>query len=267
MTRVGIIGCGSIGSLIARGLSDVPALTLAALADVDQAKASKLAQSLTAIPQILPSDQLISQVDLVVEAACPQVVPSILEQACRLNKDVLIISIGGMLDLSPHISTLMKESRSRIYLPSGALAGLDAVKAAAGDEIYSATLTTRKPPKGFTGAPYLIQAGIDVNSIYTPTVIFEGTASDAVKAFPQNINVAAALSLAGIGPQKTKVRIIADPSVTTNCHEVEVTGNFGKMIARTENLPFPQNPKTSYLAALSALATLKKIVSPLQIGT
>jgi len=265
--RIGIIGCGNIGQLIARGIKEIPKFCLAALADIDEQQALSLAESLPKPPAVVSNSQLIEEAELIVESACPELVPWLLEQACPRGKDLLIVSVGGMLNLPPATTSLLAESRSRIYLPSGALAGLDAVKAAAGDEIYSITLTTRKPPKGLIGAPYLSQAGIDLDNIQTPTTIFEGSAQEAVKAFPKNINVAAALSLAGIGPQRTNVRIIADPGAKTNSHEIEAVGKFGRLICRTENLPFPQNPKTSYLAALSALATLKKLASPIQVGT
>ncbi len=265
--KIGIVGCGNIGQLIAHGIAEHPILALTALADIDQQRALSLAESLPTHPAVISTVQLVSEVDLIVEAASAAVVPSLLEQACPLGKDLLIVSVGGMLNLPPALSSLIMKSHSRIYLPSGALAGLDAIKAAAGDEIESVTLTTRKPPGGLTGAPYLVRAGIDMTSIKKATVIFEGTALEAVKAFPKNINVAAALSMAGIGAERTKVKIIADPETKTNSHEIEAIGKFGRMLSRTENLPFPKNPKTSYLAALSALATLKKLGGTIQVGT
>ena len=120
-----------------------------------------------------------------------------------------------------------------------------------------ATLTTRKPPKGLSGAPYLVQQGIDVDNLTEPKVVFEGNALEAVKAFPANVNVAAALSLAGIGPVETRVRVIADPRATSNSHEVVAEGAFGRLQAMTENMPSPRNPKSSYLASLSACAELR----------
>lgn len=267
MLKVGIIGCGNIGKLIARGIVTEKHLTLTALSDIDNEQALLLAESLPKPPVVVSNNELVKMVDLIVESATPAIVPSLIEQACPLGKDLLIVSVGGMLNLSPTLSGILAESSSRVYLPSGALAGLDAIKAAVGDEVYSITLTTRKPPKGLSGAPYLTRFGIDITKITAAEVIFEGPALEAVKGFPKNVNVAAALSLAGIGPEKTIVRIIADPDTKTNSHEIEAVGKFGRMICRTENLPFPQNPKTSYLAALSALATLKKLGNSIQIGT
>lgn len=162
---------------------------------------------------------------------------------------------------------LAREKNCRIYLPSGALTGLDGVKSAAVGRIDSVTLTTRKPPAGLSGAPYLAREGIDLSSLREEKVIFEGSAEEAVEGFPRNINVAATLSLAGIGVAKTRVRIIADPKISRNIHEIEVEGEFGRLISRTENLPSPSNPKTSLLAIFSAIATLKSLASPVRIGT
>jgi aspartate dehydrogenase len=123
--------------------------------------------------------------------------------------------------------------------------------------LHSVTLTTRKPPKGLVGAPYLVEHGIELDNLTEPLVIFEGTALEAVKAFPQNVNVAGALSIAGIGPMETRVRVIADPHATCNSHEIVAEGAFGKLQTRTENLPSPRNAKSSYLASLSACAELR----------
>ncbi|MBA7660637.1 L-aspartate dehydrogenase [subsurface metagenome] len=176
------------------------------------------------------------------------------------------MSVGGLLG-NEDLLDLAKKKDCKIYLPSGALAGLDGVKSASVGRIDSITLTTRKPPEGLKGAPYIIRNKIDLDAIIKETVIFEGSANEAVEGFPKNINVSAALSLAGIGAEKTRVRIIADPNLKRNIHEVEVKGEFGRLVSRTENLPSPKNPKTSYLACLSAIATLKGIVSSIKIGT
>jgi aspartate dehydrogenase len=176
------------------------------------------------------------------------------------------MSVGGILG-KENLFRLARQKNCHLYLPSGALAGLDGVKSAAAGSIDSVTLTTRKPPAGLRGAPYLVREDIDLDSLTEEKVVFEGTAEEAVQGFPRNINVAAALSLAGIGAAKTRVRIVADPKISRNVHEVEVKGEFGRLVSRTENLPSPSNPKTSFLAILSAMATLKAIVSPVRIGT
>ena len=150
-----------------------------------------------------------------------------------------------------------RESNIRLMVPSGALCGLDGIRAAMEAGLHSVTLTTRKPPKGLAGAPYLVENDIQCEGLTEPKVIFEGNALEAVKAFPRNVNVAATLSFAGIGPYETEVQIIADPAATSNSHKVVAEGAFGRLEARTENMPSPRNPKSSYLASLSACAELR----------
>lgn len=152
-------------------------------------------------------------------------------------------------------------------MPSGAVAGIDGIRSAAIGRIDSVVLTTTKPPSGFAGAPYIAEHDIDLSSLPGATMLFEGTAADAVQAFPANVNVAGTLSLAGIGYGATMVRVIADPAATRNMHEIKVTGAFGALTVRVENVVSPENPKTSYIAILSAIATLKKLTEPVWVGT
>ncbi len=265
--KVGIIGCGAIGRALGQAInSRIPEIDLVALADIDKEKARKLAENLLSRPQALSSGELINRVDLVVECAASSASAAIVKDALARSKDILVMSVGGLLG-KENLLQLAREKNCRIYLPSGALTGLDGVKSAAVGRIDSVTLTTRKPPAGLSGAPYLAREGIDLSSLREEKVIFEGSAEEAVEGFPRNINVAATLSLAGIGVAKTRVRIIADPKISRNIHEIEVEGEFGRLISRTENLPSPSNPKTSLLAIFSAIATLKSLASPVRIGT
>ncbi len=128
-------------------------------------------------------------------------------------------------------------------------------------------LTTTKNPEGLKGAPFVLENNIDLKSFPEKTLLFEGSAEAAIAAFPANVNVAASLSLAGIGPKETRVRVFVDPKASRNIHEISAEGDFGKLTCRVENVPSPDNPRTSFLAALSAIATLKKLTEPLQIGT
>lgn len=265
--KIGLVGCGTIGSFIARKIDSWEGVELTAIADCDSAKATKLATSLARSPQTLSIEQLIKQVDIVVEAASKTVVPSLMDGIIKEGKTALFMSIGGILELNDKQWQALSSYREKIYLPSGAIAGLDAIKAAKFGNLLSVTLTSRKPPRGLLGAPYLKQQGLDISSITTPQVVFEGNAKEAVAGFPKNVNVAAALSLAGLGPLKTKIKIIADPGIKTNTHEIEAVGDFGRITTKTENLPSPDNPKTSYLASLSAVATLERIISSVQLGS
>jgi aspartate dehydrogenase len=147
------------------------------------------------------------------------------------------------------------------------VAGIDGLKSGAVGGIHLVELTTRKPPSGFEGNEYVKEKGIDLPSIEKEKTLFTGSAKEAVKFFPENVNVAASLSLAGIGPEATRVKIVADPSAAENVHEIKVRGEFGRLFVRVENVPSIANPKTSYLAALSAIATLKSISYPIRVGT
>ena len=266
--KVGIIGCGTIGREVARACQARlnRRIDLIGICDSDAEKAKALQKVLKGKVQILDSVAIIKKSGLIVEAASAHVSCDIVKKCIRYKKDVLVMSVGGLLGKRGLLSTI-RRSPSTVYLPSGALCGLDGIKAASIGGIRSARITTRKPPRSLEGAPYITQNKIDVKAIDKETVIFEGTAREAIAAFPQNINVAAVLSLASVGEDETKVRIITSPEYTKNVHEVEVEGDFGKITTRTENVPSERNPKTSWLAILSAIATLERIVDNVRIGT
>lgn len=179
------------------------------------------------------------------------------------------MSVGALLDESIYdiLHDACSHFRKTIYLPSGAIAGLDGLKSVK-DELESVSITTTKHPNSLKGATFFETFDIDLDSIAKPTTIYEGTAKEAVSLFPANINVAALLSLSGIGSDKTAVKIVADPSTDKNIHHIEARGKFGRMTFNIENLPDANNPKTSRLAILSAIQTLKKYCSDgIQIGT
>lgn len=266
--KIGIIGCGTIGSALAKAIETdfKDKAKVIGLCDLIEEKALNLAKSLKSRPSIASIEKLIISSDLVIEAASVRVSAGIVEKTLSAGKDIMVMSVGGLL-AHKELFDLARKKSCQIYLPSGAICGLDGVKSAALGRIDKVTLTTRKPPRSLEGAPYLVKKGIDLNQIKEETLVFEGTAEEAIKGFPQNVNVCATLSIAGIGPEKTKVKIITSPFYTLNIHEVEAEGAFGRLTVRTENVPSPQNPKTSYLAALSAIATLKQILEPVKIGT
>ena len=265
--KIGIVGCGIIGSGLAMAIEQrfKDKAKLVALCDIDKNRAVSLANSLSEAPQILSLDELIKECDLVVEAASASFSGEVARKALLANRDVMVMSVGGLIE--DDIFELANQMRHHIYMPSGALCGLDGVKSALAGKIFQVTLTSRKPPQGFQGAPYVVENKIDLSSIKEETIIFQGSAREAIRGFPQNANVAVALSFAGIGPDKTQVRIICSPHSATNSHEVEVEGEFGRLTTRTDNVPAPQNPKTSYLAVLSAIATLKGILDYPRLGT
>jgi Predicted dinucleotide-utilizing enzyme len=266
--KVGIVGCGTIGSELASACQSglKSSVDLVGICDLAEEKARLLQKSLKGRAPILKLDELIKKSGLVVEAAGGKISADILKKAIAGKKDVLIMSIGGLLG-NEGLLEKAEKAGIKVYLPSGALCGIDGLKSASIGKIDSVTLTTRKPPKGLAGAPFVTKNNIDLSLIKGETVIFEGTANDAVKGFPQNVNVAAVLSLAGLGAANTRVRIVTSPEYSKNIHEVEIRGESGNITTRTENLPSKVNPKTSQLAVFSAIATLKGIVKSVRIGT
>lgn len=270
MIKVGIVGCGTIGRELALACQRRfrEEVTLSALADSDAAKARKLQKELKAPkPQILSFDQLIRRCDLVIEAASMAAAYDVSKKALALGKDVLVMSVGGILGREKEIFELARTHRCCLYLPSGGVVGIDGLKAANIGKIHRVMLTTRKPPQGFEDAPYVIKHNIKLKKLKQEKILFEGNAAEAVKGFPKNINVSATLSLVGLGAKKTRVRIIATPLMLVNVHEVYVQGDFGSFYTRTENFPSEQNPRTSRLAVLSAVATLERILKNIKIGT
>lgn len=266
--KVGIIGCGTIGSEIARACQTrlKNYIDLAGICDLIEEKAELLQKSLKDKTPVLGLDDLVKRSDFIVEAAAAKISADILKKAINGKKDVLIMSIGGLLG-NENLLENARNAGIRVYLPSGALCGIDGLKSASIGRIDSVTLTTRKPPQGLAGAAYITKNNIDLSSIKEETIIFEGTADDAVEGFPQNVNVAAILSLAGLGAANTRVRIVTSPDYTKNIHEVEIKSESGNITTRTENLPSKVNPKTSQLAVFSAIATLEGVVSSVRIGT
>ncbi|MDW7775075.1 MAG: aspartate dehydrogenase [Methanosarcinales archaeon] len=270
MLRVGVVGCGAIGSIICRALDKgIEGAELVAIHEHHAENIESLCAELSHKPGIMKISEMVKEVDLVVESASAIAVPQAAIPALESGCDVMIMSVGALVDgqILDNLVDLARMHNCRIYLPSGAVAGIDGIKSASVAPVQSVTLITTKPPRGLVGAPYVVAKKIDLDAFDRPSVIFDGTAFEAVKAFPANVNVAACISLAGIGVDRTRVKIVVDPGSTRNRHEIEVIGDFGRFTTEVENIPFPENPRTSYLAALSAVATLKKIASPLQIGT
>lgn len=266
--KLGIVGCGAIGSYIARYCEEnlSSGIEISAFFDIDGDKAQVLKKISKDASIARSIDDLIEMSDLVVEAASVKAAPEVLEKAIGRKREVMIMSVGGLVDREDLLSSA-REKGCRVYIPSGAVFGLDGIKAATLKKVDRAVLTTRKPVKGLRGAPYIEDKGIDLDSIRTERLIFEGSVLEAIRAFPKNINVSCALSLAGIGVKNLKVRIICSPEYNRNTHEIELNGESGRLYIKAENVPLPDNPKTSFLAALSAVAALKGIIDKVRIGT
>lgn len=268
--KVGIVGCGAIGTSLAKSImSDFSdKAQLSGLYDLDIEKAYNLAHAINNQKlAALNLESLINKADLVIEATKADSVVEIIKKTISASKDIMIMSVGGIVEDYKELFIMAQEKNTHIFIPSGAICGIDGLKAAALGKINKVTLTTKKPAKAFLGVPYVLKQKIRLDNLSEDTVIFEGDAFSAIRAFPQNINVAVTLSIAGLGPKDTLIRIIASPKIERNIHEVEIISDSGKIITRTENVVHPDNPKTSYLAVLSAVAILKQILEPVKIGS
>jgi aspartate dehydrogenase len=264
---VGIGGLGAIGLHLARALDQgVEGLRLVAVAARDQAKARRGLEGFRSQPELVDLPELARLADVVVEAAPAAVFEQIAIGAIEAGRIFVPSSVGALLPRM-HLVERARATGARIIVPTGALLGLDAVRAAAEGEVASVTIETRKPPRGLAGAPYLEQHGIDVAAIATPTLVFKGNAFDAAQGFPANVNVAAALALAGIGPQRTMVEIWADTNVTRNTHTIRVEAASARLTMTIENVPSEENPRTGRITPLSILACLRGLTSTLKVGS
>ena len=264
---VGIAGLGAIGLHLARALdAGVEGLRLHSVAARDQAKARDNLAGFRAPPPIVDLAAL-AEADIVVEAAPAAVFEQIATAAIARGRIFVPASVGALLPRM-HLVEQARKTGARIVVPTGALLGLDAVRAAAEGEVASVTIETRKPPRGLAGAPYLEKHGIDVMAITgEKKLIFKGNAFDAAQGFPANVNVAAALALAGIGPERTMVEIWADPQVTRNTHTIRVEAEAARLTMTIENVPSEENPRTGKITPLSILACLRGLTSTLKVGT
>ena len=269
--KIGIVGCGAIGSSLAKVIVKdfAKEARLCGFYDLNKAKSENLSKKLSGGTSLVTASfrQLVAKSELVIEAASAKVSWDVAKYTLAHGKDIMIMSVGGVATRLKQLTALAKKNGGHVYIPSGALSGIDAVKAASRGKIKKITLSTTKHPLSFKGVKFIEDKGIKLSGIKKDTLLFSGTAAEAVKFFPQNINVAAVLGLAGIGVNKTIVRIIASPKVTRNIHEIKVEADAGNMSGRTENILHPDNPKTSFLAVLSAVAMIKQILEPVKIGT
>ena len=264
--RVAVVGLGPIGRKVVEALDKgIDGLVLAAVSIQDPAKHRDFLSGLNQPPALLPIDGLAEIADMVIECAPARLVRSIVAPFVSRGKTAVVLSAGALLE-NEDLIALAKQNGGQIAVPTGALIGLDAMTAAAEGDILSVRMVTRKPPNGLLGAPYLIENDIQVEGLTEPLRVFEGTAREAAKGFPANINVAVALALAGFGPDRTRLEIWADPTVTRNVHRVEVESDSARFSMSIENVP-SENPKTGRITALSVIAYLRKQRSALRVGT
>lgn len=265
--RVAIAGLGAIGQSLARSLASgkVPGVVLAAVSARDHVKAKAFVQTLDVQVPVLTIEQLEPVADMVIECAPAALLSDIVSPFLKAGKSAIVLSVGALL-FNDHLRELANQHGGSIYVPTGALIGLDAVIAAAQGEIHSVRMITRKPPQGLKGAPHLEENKISVDGLTEPLKVFEGNARDAAKGFPANLNVVVALALAGVGPEKTLLEIWADPTVTRNTHSIKVDSDSARFTMTIENIP-SENPKTGRIVSQSVIALLKKMRAGLKVGT
>ena len=263
--RVGLAGLGAVGLEVARRLiAGVPGLTLAAVAVRDADKARRTLPQLGAIA-IKPATSLAEDCYVVVECLPPALFRDVAISAIDKGRIFMPLSVAQLLE-NWDLVERAKTKGARILPPTGALIGLDAIRAAAEGTIHSIRMITRKPPAGLEGAPYLLEHNISVAGLTQPLKVFDGTAREGARGFPTNVNLAAALSLAGIGPDRTHLEIWADPSMTMNTHSITVDADTARFTMTIENVP-SENPRTGKVVALSTVAALRALVSELKVGS
>ncbi len=264
---VAVGGLGAIGIPVARALdAGIHGLELVAVSARDRDKAARNLESFHKPVPVVSLAELADRAEIVVECAPAAVFAEVAEAAVEAGRTLVTVSCGALLDRMDLVERA-RETGARIVIATGALLGLDAVRAAAEGEIHEVRMVTRKPPGSLAGAPYLIEHGIDLEGLSEPRKIFEGTARDGARGFPANVNVAAALSLAGIGPDRTRLEIWVDPALTRNSHKIVVEAAAARFEMQIENVPTEENPRTGRLTPLSVIATLRGLTASLKVGT
>ncbi|MCH8166951.1 MAG: aspartate dehydrogenase [Proteobacteria bacterium] len=263
-----IAGLGAIGMKLAQAIDRgaVPGVRLTAVSARDRTRAQARLAGFADPPAVVTLAELAGRAEIIVECAPAAVFAEVAGPAIEQGRVLLPLSVGALLD---HMD-LVERARAtgaRIIVPTGALIGLDTVRAMAEGEISRVVLETRKPPGGLAGAPYLVENNIDIGNLSEPLRVFQGSARAAARGFPANVNVAAALALAGIGPERTEVEVWADPGIERNIQSVTITSDSGEATMTMRNIPSADNPKTGRIVAQSVLATLRRLTATLTAGS
>ncbi len=266
--RLAIAGLGAIGMSVARRVDagGIEGVTLGAVSVRDQKKAHERLSDFANPPELLPLGALGDSADVIVECVPAAHFLEVARPALSSGRIFMPLSVGVLLN-HMELVDLAREKGARIIVPTGALIGLDAVRAAASGGIGSVKLVTSKPPVGLVGAPYVVENGISLESLSKPKMLFSGSAREAAKGFPASLNVGAALALAGVGPDETRVEVWADPEATRNTQSVTVTSECADFSMTIANVPSDDNPRTGKITAHSVIAALHRLTSPLVIGS
>ena len=265
--KVGIAGLGAIGLVVAEAIDDgIENLELVGVTVRDADKALRKMSKFKNKAPVLNPEELAKVSNIVVECVPKAVFRDIAEPSLKAGRLLVTVSGAGLL-ANPDIIELANINKTQIVLATGALLGLDAVRAAAEGRVKQIRMVTRKPPNALKGAPHLIENDISVENLDKPIKVFDGNAREGAKGFPANVNVAAALGLAGVGPDETKLEIWADPELTRNTHSIRVDSDSALIEMSIENVQSQENPGTGKITALSVIACLRGMVSPLRVGT
>jgi aspartate dehydrogenase len=266
--KLAIGGLGAIGLAVARRIDagEVPGIAFVAAVVRDQDKARRALAGFRTAPQLVDFAGAADAADVIVECLPSAQFAAIATPAIERGRIFMPLSVGALIN-HMHLVDRARETGARIIVPTGALLGLDAVRAAAESNIESVKIVTRKPPAGLAGAPLLVERNISVDGLAAPLRVFEGSAREAIAGFPANVNVAVALSLAGVGPDKTRAEIWADPGVTRNTHTIHVVSDSSNLTMTIESIPSQENPRTGRITALSVVAALRRLTAPLVVGT
>ncbi len=264
---VGIAGYGTIGAAVGRALdAGIGGLKLVAVAGGPGGTAQAGLKNLKTPVALVTASELASLCDVIVDCAPTAAFVGIAEPALRAGRTLISIS-GAAILLHPEMIELAKRGGGHLILATGALLGFDAVRAAAEGIIHSVKMVTRKPPMSLVKAKFVVENGICLENLAEPVRLFSGNARQGAALFPANVNVAAALGLAGIGPDRTQLEIWADPNCDRNCHRIEVDADSAQLILEIRNVPSIENPGTGRITALSLIAALKGLNAPFRVGS
>jgi aspartate dehydrogenase len=265
--KVGIAGFGTIGKVVGRALDEgIEGLELEAVCSRDREKAAANMADYANPADVVGPEELAERCDIVAECVPKSVFMDIAEPVLTAGKTLVTVSGAGIL-VHPEVIDMARDNGGRLILATGALLGLDAVRAAAEGTIHEVRMITRKPPNALIGAPHLVDNNISVEGLNEPKKVFEGTAREGAAGFPANVNVAAALGMAGVGPDETRLEIWADPSLDRNTHTIKVDADSARFTLTIENVQSEENPGTGKITALSVIACLRGLAAPFRVGT
>ena len=265
--KVAIGGLGTVGRVVARALdAGIAGLALVAVSARDEAKARRSMAGFKNPVPVVSLGRLADLADVVVECAPPELFPEIARPAIEQGRLFVPLSVTTLLNHMDLVERA-KTTGARILVPTGALLGLDAVRAVAEGTVRSVTMTTRKPPKSLRSAKFVVERGINLDALKEPVKLYEGTVREAAALFPANVNIAVALGLAGIGVDLTRYEIWADPGVERNTHVVKVDSDSTRFEMTIANIPTEENPATGRNTALSVIALLRRLTAPMVVGS